>query len=64
MNDKEVIINSFEKLKNFRVVKYQHVIQNILYFLNIAKDAINIPNRTVMDWKVVRVKFITKETFK
>jgi hypothetical protein len=33
---------SFFKLKNFRVVKFKNLIQNLLYFLGYKKDDINL----------------------
>ena len=37
IQEKEVFVKSFLKLKEFRVVKYRSLIQNILHFLGCSK---------------------------
>ena len=56
----EIFINSFLKLKQFRLIKYKELIQNILYFLGETKDKINIPKRAGLNWKNAQVKYIKK----
>lgn len=51
------------KLKEFRVVKYRDLIQNLLYFLGETKEKINVPKRAALNWKDSKIKYITKDTF-
>ena len=41
-------LEGFLKLKEFRVVKYRKVIQNILFLLGYKKSDINIPGKDLM----------------
>ena len=63
MKEKEVLSNSFVNLKEFRVIKYQDVIQNILHFLGCSKSEINLPGKTILNCKKVKVEKINKDTF-
>lgn len=50
-------------LKDFRVIKYRNVIQNILYLLGHSKDQVNEPGKAILHWKLVKEKYITEENF-
>ena len=63
IKEKEVFLKSFLKLKEFRVVKYRDLIQNILHFLGYSKTDINEPNKAILNWKNARANLINNETF-
>ena len=56
-------LDSFLKLKQFRVVKFKDVIQSILFFLGQKKSSINTPHRATLNWKSVKEQYITKDVF-
>ena len=58
-----MFLNSFLKLKEFRVVKYRDLIQAILFFLRKTKGEVNVPKRASLNWKDVKCKEINKDTF-
>lgn len=45
------------------MVKFKEVIQNILFFLGKTKATINAPQKTYLNWKLVKSSFINDETF-
>ena len=63
IKENQVFLNSFLKLKEFRVVKYRDLIQSILFFLRKQKGEINVPKRASLNWKEVKCKEINKDTF-
>lgn len=56
-------MKSFLKLKDFRVVKYKEVIQSILFFLGYSKADVNVPGKASLNWKEVKNKYMTENTF-
>lgn len=63
IKDKPLYLQCFLKLKEFRVVKYRNVIQNVLYFLGYSKAAINEPGKATLNWKEVKEKCISEQNF-
>lgn len=51
---------TFVKLKDFRVVKFRNVIQNVLYLLGHSKADINEPGKARLNWKDVRNRLINE----
>lgn len=50
-------------LKDFRVIKFPGIMQNILYLLGHKREEINLPNTHVLNWKLVRSKYINEQFF-
>ncbi len=44
----------FAVLKNYRVLLYKGILQNLLYFLGYTKEDVNIKDTNVLDWKRVK----------
>jgi hypothetical protein len=45
---------SFLKLKNYRVLNHDSILQHLLYFIGYLKDEVNLPNTNILDWQKVR----------
>eukprot|EP00825_Cyclidium_porcatum_P002631 TRINITY_DN1121_c0_g2_i1.p2 TRINITY_DN1121_c0_g2~~TRINITY_DN1121_c0_g2_i1.p2 ORF type:complete len:658 (-),score=176.34 TRINITY_DN1121_c0_g2_i1:285-2258(-) len=52
--DDKVLQEYFLNLKEYRVLKFPGILQNILYLLNHKRTEINIPKTHVLNWKYVR----------
>lgn len=44
-------------------MKFPGIIQNILYLLGHRREEINLPDKHVLNWKVVRSKYLNEKFF-
>ncbi|EGR33760.1 hypothetical protein IMG5_039650, partial [Ichthyophthirius multifiliis] len=49
-------------LKNFRIIKFPKILQNIFYLLGYKRESINIENTHILDWKKTK-EFINENDF-
>lgn len=52
--DDKVLQEYFLNLKEFRVLKFPAILQNILYLLGHKKSEINVPHTNILNWKYVK----------
>eukprot|EP00825_Cyclidium_porcatum_P010125 TRINITY_DN1518_c0_g4_i2.p1 TRINITY_DN1518_c0_g4~~TRINITY_DN1518_c0_g4_i2.p1 ORF type:complete len:668 (-),score=196.14 TRINITY_DN1518_c0_g4_i2:102-2105(-) len=50
----KVVQEYFLGMKEFRVLRFPIILQNILYLLNYKREEINIPNTHLLNWKYVK----------
>lgn len=53
----------FLSLRDYRVIKFPFIIQNILYLLGYKREDINLPGTHQLNWKHVRHNLINDEFF-
>lgn len=50
-------------LKDYRVLNYDAILQQLLYFIGFTKEDVNLTKTNILDWQKVRTKYINKSFY-